>query len=74
LIVQDRFGGEILSTRTSGGTHFYNSIDGVRWDLTASQFSEPIPYDDRPSSRQAALADTSPEKYALLQERLANAL
>lgn len=65
------FGGDILSTKTSGGTHFYNVIQGVKWDLTASQFAEPIPYDDTPSTREAALADTSGEKYRLLKDRLA---
>jgi len=74
LVVQDFFGGEILNTKTSGGTHFYNSIDGVKWDLTASQFSEPIPYDDTPSSREFALSDTSSEKYLLIKERLLRAL
>ena len=73
LVVHDYFGGEILSTRTVGGTHFYNLIDGKKWDLTVSQFNEPIPYDDTPSSRDAALADTSPEKYALLTSRLKQA-
>ncbi|WP_237701427.1 YunG family protein [Hylemonella gracilis] len=71
LVVQDCFGGDILSTKTSGGTHFYNVIHGVKWDLTASQFAEPIPYDDTPSTREATLADTSSEKYRLLKERLA---
>ncbi|MGI4857137.1 MAG: YunG family protein [Janthinobacterium lividum] len=70
LIVQDYFGGEIMMTKTSGGTHFYNLIDGTRWDLTVSQFAEPIPFDDVPASRALALADTSEEKYALLVARL----
>lgn len=70
LVVQDYFGGEILTTRTSGGTHFYNFIDGKKWDLTVSQFAEPIPYDDSPSTRDAALADTSQQKYELLTVRL----
>lgn len=70
LVVQDHFGGEILSTRTSGGTHFYNQIDGKKWDLTVSQFAEPVPYDDTLSSRDAALADTSQQKYELLTARL----
>lgn len=43
LIAQDVFGGEILKTHTPGGTHFYNLIDGVRWDFTVSQFDRPIP-------------------------------
>ena len=70
LIVQDYFGGEILTTKTVGGTHFYNSISGKKWDLTVSQFDEPIPYDDSASSREAALTDTSKGKYALLLTRL----
>jgi hypothetical protein len=70
----DCFGGDILSTKTSAGTHFYNGIDGVKWDLTASQFLEPIPYDDALSSREMALADTSTEKYTLIKERLASEL
>jgi hypothetical protein len=70
LVVQDYFGGEILSTKTSGGTHFYNLIDGRKWDLTVGQFAEPIPYDDTLSSRNAALLDTSEQKYDLLKMRL----
>ena len=37
LIVQDYFGGDIVSTLTTGETHFYNLIEGTRWDLTVSQ-------------------------------------
>ena len=70
LVVQDHFGGQILTTRTSGGTHFYNVVDGKKWDLTVSQFAEPVPYDDTPSRRDKALADTSREKYELLTARL----
>jgi hypothetical protein len=70
LIVNDYFGGEIVSTRTVGGTHFYNIIDGTRWDLTISQFSEPIPFEDTPSSRETAMADTTTEKYRALSDRL----
>jgi len=70
LIVQDHFGGDILTTRTVGGTHYYNAIDGRRWDLTISQFAEPIAFDDTPASRDAALADCSPDKYHMLIERL----
>jgi hypothetical protein len=71
LVVHDVFGGEILKTTVAGAWHFYNRIDGRRWDLTVSQFSTPIGYDDLPSSRQEALADTTKQKYASLVERLA---
>ena len=74
LIVQDHFGGDILSTKTVGGTHFYNMIDGTRWDLTISQFAEPIPFEDTPTSREAAMSDTTPEKYCIVRERLQNRL
>jgi hypothetical protein len=70
LVVQDYFGGQILTTRTSGGKHFYNLIDGKKWDLTVSQFAEPVPYDDTPSTRDEALSDTSQQKYELLTSRL----
>ncbi len=69
-MVQDLFGGEILKTKTRGGTHFYNSIDGVRWDLTVSQFDYPIPFEDRQSSRDEAMADTSQDQYDALRSRL----
>jgi len=68
--VQDHFGGDILATKTVGGTHFYNRIDGTRWDLTVSQFAEPIPFDDIPSSRDAAMRDTTPQKYQTITQRL----
>ena len=71
LVVQDMLGGEILKTNVGGAWHFYNRIEGRRWDLTVSQFSTPIGYDDLPSSRHEALADTSKQKYAILVERLA---
>jgi hypothetical protein len=64
-------GGELLKTRVADAWHFYNRIDGRRWDLTVSQFATPIGYDDLPSSRQEALADTSRQKYTTLVERLA---
>lgn len=74
LVVQDYFGGDLLKTRTVGGTHFYNVIDGTKWDLTVSQFAEPIPYDDIPASRDDALGDCSVAKYALFSDRVAKTL
>ena len=46
------------------------SIDGVRWDFTISQFDRPVPFEDLPSSRDEAMADTSPEQYAALLGRV----
>ncbi len=74
LVVQDFFGGSILKTQTYGGTHFYNTIDGVRWDLTISQFDRPIPFEDRPATREDAMADTSEQQYRALKSHLNNAV
>jgi hypothetical protein len=71
LVAQDVLGGDILKTKVGGAWHFYNRIDGRRWDLTVGQFATPIGYDDLPCSRHEALADTSKQKYLALVERLA---
>ena len=46
---QKRFGGELLKTRLPEGDHFYNRIDGVRFDFTESQFVRPIACADAPT-------------------------
>lgn len=70
LLLQARFGGEILQTPTPWGPHFYNRIAGRRVDLTAAQFAAMgaavPPYLDQPASRKDAMADTSPAQYAAL--------
>ncbi len=38
IVINDFFGGEILKTFIDEQAHFYNRIDGVNYDLTASQF------------------------------------
>jgi hypothetical protein len=50
LVVQDVFGGEILTTRIGGAWHFYNQINGSRFDLTESQFTVRFSYEDRKSN------------------------
>ena len=71
LVVQDKFGGEILKTDVNGAWHFYNRIDGKRVDFTMSQFDSPIGYDDVPSDRDEALGDCSQQQYELLKGRAA---
>jgi len=51
LLVHDLFGGELLKTSLPGGDHFYNRIDGVRYDFTAGQFDAPVDYADIPAAR-----------------------
>ncbi len=70
LAVQHVFGGEIVTTATKGGKHFYNRIGDAYWDLAADQFDEPIPYSNTPSSTAEALADSSPAKLAILLKNI----
>jgi hypothetical protein len=70
LVVQDVFGGQILKTLLPQGPHFYNFIDGRRFDFTASQFHELINYHDLPLDREEAMSDTNPGQYRALRERL----
>ena len=74
MVAQDLLGGEILKTEVDGQWHFYNLVNGRRWDLTMSQFETPIGYADLPSSRTEALGDTSSERYRLLRERVLQAI
>ncbi len=68
LVVQDLLGGEILKTEMLQGSHYYNRIDGVRYDLTVSQFNEPIEYMDLLSNRVEAFSDTNEAQYMYLKQ------
>lgn len=50
LLIHELFGGELLKTPLLAGDHFYNRIEGRRYDFTVSQFDEPIAYVDLPTS------------------------
>ena len=54
LLVHELFGGELLKTPLPAGDHFYNRIEGRRYDFTESQFGRPITYADLPTSRADA--------------------
>jgi hypothetical protein len=75
LVIQDHFGGEIRKSRLPDGEwHYYNQINGRRFDFTDSQFPTLPTYEDRPSTRDEALADTNEEQYRYLSIALAEAL
>lgn len=74
LVVQDLLGGEIKKTRIGEVWHFYNMIDGKRYDFTASQFLESITYMDVSSNREEAYADTNEKQYKVLKQRIAISL
>lgn len=46
LLIHELFGGDLLKTPLPAGDHFYNRIEGRRYDFTASQFDQPIAYTD----------------------------
>jgi hypothetical protein len=66
LLVFDLFGGEILKTALPEGDHFYNRIDGARYDFTHSQFERSIAYSDIPTDRsEVERGITQPQLAAL---------
>ena len=54
LLIEELFGGRILKTRLQEGYHYYNEIDGYRYDFSDSQFTSQVEYDDLQSSREEA--------------------
>lgn len=72
LVAQDFLGGEIAKTKVGGAWHFYNILDGKRFDFTAAQFERAIDYDDLVCSRADAFADTSLPQYEELSRSFAN--
>ncbi|MGI9410722.1 MAG: YunG family protein [Hyphomicrobiaceae bacterium] len=80
-VVFDLFGGEIQRTRLPDAWHYYNRIDGVRMDLTDSQFSAPgaiheAPdgYQDEITNRATALANIPDREYEALRTALLHEL
>lgn len=75
--MQAAYGGEILKTLVpfEGRTawHFYNRIDGAKFDFTAEQFSAPIAYEDLLATEAEALIDTSSAQVAALAEEFGKA-
>ncbi len=74
LVVHDLLGAEIVKTYAEEGWHFYNEIDSVRVDFTASQFEGDVQYDDLPSSREEAFADTNQLQYDDLKKKVVEEL
>ncbi|WP_102271686.1 YunG family protein [Cytobacillus massiliigabonensis] len=68
LVVNDMLGEEILKTDLPDGWHFYNRINGKRYDFTRSQFSGEINYKDILSNREEAFLDTNKNQYNYLKQ------
>lgn len=70
LVIHDLFGEEIKKTQVDEVWHFYNMINGKRYDFTSSQFFEEITYMDIPSNREEAFADTNERQYYTLKQKV----
>ncbi|MGD6879631.1 YunG family protein [Bacillus infantis] len=68
LVVNDILGGTIRKTPLLDGWHFYNEINGIRYDFTVSQFNEEIRYLDIFSNREEAFLDTNHKQYDYLKQ------
>ena len=69
MVVQDIYGGEIKKTKVREAWHFYNFIDGQRFDFTEAQFNEKLNYMDIESNREEAFADTNEKQYCMLKKK-----
>jgi hypothetical protein len=67
LLIHDLFGGELLKTPLPAGDHFYNRIEGTRYDFTSSQFDQPIAYADLPAIRADAELGATRDQLAALR-------
>lgn len=67
LLIHELFGGDLLKTPLPAGDHFYNRIDGLRYDFTASQFDQPVAYMDLPTDRADAELGATDDQLAELR-------
>ncbi|WP_166702536.1 YunG family protein [Bacillus albus] len=70
LVVQDINGGKIKKTKIGEEWHFYNFIDGQRFDFTETQFNGRLNYLDAESNREEAFADTNEKQYSILKKKI----
>lgn len=80
-VIHDLFGGDILRTPIDDIWHYYNRIDGRRFDFTDSQFTAPgsrfaAPdvYADEPTNKAAAMTNIPQREYDALMSGLTRAL
>jgi hypothetical protein len=67
LLMHELFGRELLKTPLPAGDHFYNRIEGRRYDFTASEFDQPIAYADLPTNRTEAEQGATREQLTQLR-------
>jgi hypothetical protein len=67
VLIHDIFGGEILKTKSKGGWHFYNRIDGIRIDFSKPDFGKSCDmtlFQDLPVSNDDTSCCFEPEQYS----------
>ena len=74
LVIQNILGGEILKTEVDNQWHFYNRIEGIRYDFTKLQFNYDLNYQDIVSTRIEAFADTNEYQYSALWDSMRGTL
>lgn len=67
LVINSLFGGSILKTKVGEQWHYYNWINGQRFDFTSKQFDYELDYQDVKSSRDEAFTDTNELQYKELK-------
>ena len=70
IVINDLFGGTILKTRVGEQWHYYNWINGQRFDFTSKQFDFDLDYQDIDSSWDEAYSDTNVFQYRKLKRLL----
>lgn len=70
ILIYDYFGGEIMKTFIEEQPHFYNLVNGIRYDFTVSQFQIILNYLDIPTSREEIVNNNLKVKqqYHILRE------
>ena len=68
VVVYQYFGGEILKTKVDGSWHFYNKVNGRKFDFTSEQFENEIEYSDIHSSVEEAEKDCNPNQIGTLMK------
>jgi len=67
LVINDLFGGRIVKTLINDQWHYYNWINGQRFDFTRNQFDFEPDYRDLVSNRDEVFSDISEFQYKLLK-------
>jgi len=70
LVINDLFGGRLLKTTVDEQWHYYNWIQGQRFDFTMKQFGFEFDYQDLESSRDEAFSDTNEVQYQHLKSSM----